>query len=213
MTFASVRRFIVYKQHVFLFAEDLCFHNGMDVLLPYMPNNQIFLLLNGEICFYQQVQLGEIEVIFLAFIPEHTQQPAVQRDKVDLWPASANVENTVLQQLPGLLLRRQLEESHTQGDVKSRPQFLSAYPLGGKVELTLSGDQFPGSRWHGPAAAGQRGTQKGTRAMGISADRTSGFPKDQMSLQKASISFILSLSASLYSTEHRPRWPQHSISR
>ena len=74
----------------------------MDVLLAHMPDNQIILFIKGEIRFHQQMQLREIEVILLAFIPEHTQQSAIQWDEVNLRSTSANIEYAVLQQLPGL---------------------------------------------------------------------------------------------------------------
>ena len=102
VAFASVRCFIVYEEHILLFTKDLRFHHGMDVLLAHMPDNQIILFIKGEIRFHQQMQLREIKVILLAFIPEHTQQSAIQWDEVDLRSTSANIEYAILQQLPGL---------------------------------------------------------------------------------------------------------------
>ena len=67
-----------------------------------MPDHPVLLLLKGEIGSDHQVKLGEIEIIFLSFIPEDAQQPAVQRNEINLRPAAADIKNAVLQQLPGL---------------------------------------------------------------------------------------------------------------
>ena len=55
--FASVRRFIIHQQHIPLSAKNLRFHDGVMVLLPHMPDDQILLLFKGKRCLYHQVQL------------------------------------------------------------------------------------------------------------------------------------------------------------
>ena len=95
----SVRGFIIDQQHIRLAAEDLRFHHGAHVLLPHVPDRQILPFLEGELRFHPQPRLGEIEIIFPAFIPEYAQQAAIQRDKIDLRPASPDIENAVGKQL------------------------------------------------------------------------------------------------------------------
>ena len=54
---AAIRRFIVDQQHILLQAVHLCFHSGMDIFLPYVPDYFLIVLLKGERGFYHQVKL------------------------------------------------------------------------------------------------------------------------------------------------------------
>ena len=62
-----------------------------------MPVHSFLILVKGELCSDDQVQLGEVEVKFFSFIPEDAQQSSVQRYMEDLRSASADIKGTVVQ--------------------------------------------------------------------------------------------------------------------
>ena len=92
----TIRRFIIDEEHIFFKAVDLCFHNCLDILLSYMPDNLFIFLFEAEFGLHMKVKLGKIEVIFFPFIIEYAQKPSVQRHKVDLRPTATNIKNAVL---------------------------------------------------------------------------------------------------------------------
>ena len=84
------RRFIIHRQYVGLPTEDLRLHHCVNVLLTNRPMNHVVEFLKAEVRLDLEVELEKIEIVFFAFIVEHTLQTAVQRHKVeqDWWACS-----------------------------------------------------------------------------------------------------------------------------
>ena len=91
------------------------------------PDDFFLVLLKGEGGFYHQVELGEIEVKFLAFVEENVQQqPPIQRHEIDLRPAASDVEYTVMELSPFFFTCQTVGGQPDPWSSETRPQFLSA---------------------------------------------------------------------------------------
>ena len=122
----SIRRLIVHQQHVFLLAGDIRDHPAGAAALLHVPDDLRVGLAAVELRADPRPGLGEVELIGLPLVPESGEKFAGESQVADLRPAAADVEDAVGELLPVISLVRLLEESHTHGEVKSRPQFLSA---------------------------------------------------------------------------------------
>ena len=66
-----------------------------------MPNDNVFLLLKGELCFHLQVQFGEIEVVLFALIVEHTKEASIQWNEIYLGASSSDIKDAVVEFFTG----------------------------------------------------------------------------------------------------------------
>ena len=94
-----------------------------------MPNDNVFLLLKGELCFHLQVQFGEIEVVLFALIVEHTKEASIQWNEVDLGASSSDIKDTVVEPVAGFSACQAVGGKPDPGRSKVSPPVLVCIPI------------------------------------------------------------------------------------
>lgn len=124
--FLAVRGLVIDEEHLRLGAGDLHLHFGTEGGLDHLPANLRICLLTVKKGAAARPELTEIGLVVPALVVEPAQQFPAQGDAEGFGVLPPTSNTLSVSRLPLILLTRSLEDSHTHGEVKSPPRFLSA---------------------------------------------------------------------------------------